>query len=94
MDHMPYFLEIFGAPGPFERLKNLLLGFGATRARDDFSHPTVDEAEILRLTETAPYLMKDIGFHEVREGVWSNGGTEVVVRGETAVDRLLRAGRI
>ena len=54
------------------------------------------EDEVLRLAQTSPHLLRDIGFRQVAPGaaVWSDGRHRVAIRQADPADRLLRIGRV
>lgn len=53
-------------------------------------HPKTEQAEILRLAETSPHLLRDIGFRQNPDGTWSNG-REWIAPTETLSTGRLRA---
>jgi hypothetical protein len=45
---------------------------------------------LLRLAETSPHLLEDVGLRQETDGSWSNGRHRVAAAGTTPADRLLR----
>ena len=54
----------------------------------------VEVSEALRLAETAPHLLRDIGFWQECDGTWTNGRTRISVPRTSAAEILLRSGRL